>query len=99
MRDSGPGYETDEGDSRSFIMGSAERALRVDDRQFDRLVFVEKDAARHRQLCELCDRHLGQSQHAHWRGGGDSWRTLYSPSSQQSLFGDETIERERGVEG
>ena len=23
MRDSGPGYETDEGDSRSFIMGSA----------------------------------------------------------------------------
>ena len=57
MRDSGPGYETDEGDSRSFIIGSAERALRVDDRQFDRLVFVEKDAARHRQLCELCDRH------------------------------------------
>ncbi len=178
MRDSGPGYETDEGDSRSFIMGSAERALRVDDRQFDRLVFVEKDAARHRQLCELCDRYpdrntqplrddantflsnLGQSQYGNWRGvlfvdpfgtqlawstvervarlerldmwllfpvgaigrmlprsrnpdeveakwvdrlntvfGGDSWRTLYSPSSQQSLFGDETIERERGVEG
>ena len=31
--------------------------------------------------------------------GGDHWRTLYSPSSQQSLFGDEMIERERGVEG
>ncbi|MDE2795218.1 MAG: three-Cys-motif partner protein TcmP [Gemmatimonadota bacterium] len=57
IRDSGPGYETDENDSRSLILGSAGRALRVNDRAFDRLVFVEKDDARYRQLRELCDRH------------------------------------------
>lgn len=178
MRESGPGYETDEGDSRSFIMGSAERALQVKNRRFDRLVFVEKDAARYQQLRELCDQHpdrntqplradantflrdLDQYEYGNWRGvlfvdpfgtqlawetvervaqperldmwllcpvgaigrmlprsrnpdevepkwvdrlnavyGGDSWRTLYSPSSQQSLFGDKAIEREGGVEG
>ena len=178
MRDSGPGYETDEGDSRSFIMGSAERALRVNDRQFDRLVFVEKDASRYRQLRELCDRHpsrntqpllgdantflgdLKRSEYGNWRGvlfvdpfgtqlawetvervaqlerldmwllfpvgaigrmlprsrnpdevepkwadrlntvfGGNYWRRLYSLSPQQSLFGDEIMERKRGVQG
>ena len=60
MRDSGPGYETDESDSREFIMGSAERALQVTDRPFDRLVFVERDAGRYRQLRRLCDEHRGR---------------------------------------
>jgi len=178
MRDSGPGYETDEGDSRSFIMGSAERALRVNDRQFDRLVFVEKDVARYRRLRELCDRHpnrntqplrgdantflrdLRKSEYGNWRGvlfvdpfgtqlawetvervaqlerldmwllfpvgavgrmlplsghpeevepkwvdrlnivfGGDHWRKLYSLSPQPNFFGDEVMERKRGVQG
>ena len=57
MRDSGPGYETDESDSRSLILGSAGRALRVNDRAFDRLVFVERDPGRYRQLNQLCDLH------------------------------------------
>lgn len=175
IRESGPGYETDESDSRSFILGSAERALRVKDRPFDRLVFVEKDPSRYEQLRELCDHHggrtnalrddantflreLGQSEYGNWRGvlfvdpfgtqlawntvervaqlerldtwilfpvgaigrmlprfrnpdevqtqwvdrlnavfGGDDWRSLYSPSSQQSLFGHESVERNPGV--
>ncbi len=177
IRESGPGYETDENDSRSFILGSAERALRVKDRPFDRLVFVEKDASRYEQLRALCDQHgdrtsplrddantflrgIGQSEFGNWRGvlfvdpfgtqlawktlervaqlerldtwilfpvgaigrmlprfrnpdevqtqwvdrlntvfGGDHWRSLYSPSSQQSLFGDEIVERTPGVQG
>ena len=178
MRDSGPGYETDESDSREFIMGSAERALQVTDRPFDRLVFVEKDAGRYSQLRQLCDRHgnrmtdprqddantflcsLRPSEYGNWRGvlfvdpfgtqlawetvervaqlerldmwllfpvgaigrmlplsrnpdevrakwaerlntvfGSDSWSNLYSPSSQQSLFGEELMEREGGVKG
>ena len=48
--DSGNGSHTDERDSRAFIVGSAARAIRVDDRPFDRLVFVEKDRQRFRQL-------------------------------------------------
>ena len=178
MRESGPGYETDEHDGWRFIAGSAERALRVSDRQFDRLVFVEKDPGRYEQLRELCDHHrdrnthplrddanaflcsLGQREYRNWRGvlfvdpfgaqlawstvqrvaqlerldmwllfpvgaigrmlprssnpdevqpkwverlntvfGGDHWRELYSPAPQQSLFGDEMIERAPGVDG
>ena len=55
--DSGNGSHTDERDSRAFIVGSAARAIRVDDRPFDRLVFVEKDRQRFRQLKRLCDQH------------------------------------------
>ena len=56
-RDSGNGSRTDERDSRAFILGSAARAIRVDDRPFDRLVFVEKDRQKFQQLTRLCDQH------------------------------------------
>ena len=44
-------------DRGDFIMGSVERALRVEDRAFDRLVFVEKDRVRFRHLENLCRDH------------------------------------------
>lgn len=52
---------TDERDSRSFIEGSAGRALRVGDRSFDRLVFVEKDPGRCAALRRLRDRHADRT--------------------------------------
>ena len=168
----------DERDSRSFIEGSAGRALRVGDRSFDRLVFVERDSTRCCELRRLRDHHasrdieiiendanvfitnLDRLKYGNWRGvlfvdpfgtqlkwatvehiaglrrldmwllfpvgaigrmlplsrnpedvdpswvrrldivfGGDGWRQLYSPSPQQSLFGEEIMERTPGVEG
>ena len=174
-------------DSDSFVTGSTERALRVVDRPFDQLVFVEKQADSFDKLVELKSRHPdrlidveqddantflagltrrsflnGPVTHGYvdWRGvlfvdpfgtelewatvqhiagvqrldmwllfpvgaigrmlplsrnpddvepkwvdrlstvfGGDHWRKLYSLSPQQSLFGDEVIEREKGVQG
>ena len=56
-RDFGSDSHTDEQDSRAFILGSAARAIRVDGRPFDRLIFVEKDRQRFRQLKRLCDQH------------------------------------------
>ena len=50
----------DERDSMAFVMGSAERAAKVDDRTFDRLVFVEKDPKRCSELRRLSDQHLGR---------------------------------------
>ena len=44
-------------DRGDFIVGSVERALRVEDRAFDRLVFVEKDPVRCEHLRELRRRH------------------------------------------
>ena len=37
-------------DAKEFIEGSAARALRIDDKRFDRLIFVEKDADRYAKL-------------------------------------------------
>ena len=47
---SGSDAEADALETRAFIMGSAERALLVEDRPFDRLVFVEADPERSRSL-------------------------------------------------
>lgn len=45
--------EADARETRAFIMGSAERALLVEDRRFDRLVFVEADSERSASLERL----------------------------------------------
>ncbi len=55
--DSGSGHETDREDRERLIAGSAERALRVTDRPFDRLVFVENDPERYEDLCGLREHH------------------------------------------
>ena len=174
-------------DSDSFVTGSTERALRVLDRPFDQLVFVEKQTDSYDKLVELKARHpdrlidveqddantflAGLTQHSFlngpatqayvdWRGvlfvdpfgtelewatvqhiagvrrldmwllfpvgaigrmlplsghpeevepkwvdrlntvfGGEHWRKLYSLSPQEELFGDQIMERERGVQG
>lgn len=45
-------------DARSFIEGSAARALRIEDKPFDRLIFVENDDSRYRQLATLRQNNL-----------------------------------------
>ena len=40
-------------DAREFIEGSARRAIRITDKPFDRLIFVEKDARRYARLQSL----------------------------------------------
>ena len=162
-------YGVSEFDSDSFVKGSTERALRVLDRPFDQLVFVEKQADSYEDdantfLAGLTKHSFlnGPATQAYvdWRGvlfvdpfgtelewatvehiagvrrldmwllfpvgaigrmlplsghpdevepkwvdrlnivfGGDHWRKLYSLSRQQELFGDEVMERERGVQG
>ena len=52
------GADTEDGSD--FIMGSAERALTVDDRPFDLLVFVEKERERCARLEELRGRYPGR---------------------------------------
>jgi len=166
-------------DSKSLVMGSAARALRVRERRFDHLLFVESDPDRCAQLRLLKSEHPSRSvqiveadanEHlsglrqdeygATWRGvlfldpfgtqvdwrtiehiarlerldtwllfpvgavgrmlprfrdpsdvsgswadtltrvyGDESWRRLYSESSQTNLFGLSEQEREKGVEG
>lgn len=51
------GTEPDAADWETFIAGSAERALRVRSRRFDRLVFVEADPQRSERLARLRQRH------------------------------------------
>ena len=46
-------YGVSDFDTDSFVKGSTERALRVRDRPFDQLVFVEKQTGRYNQLMEL----------------------------------------------
>ena len=49
----GTGYvslRNDDEDAKSFIEGSAMRALRIEDKAFDRLIFVENDDDRYQQL-------------------------------------------------
>lgn len=58
IRQDGSGHaEVDERDARALIAGSAKRALRVDEPPFDRLVFVEADPRRAKQLESLRRRH------------------------------------------
>lgn len=52
----GTGYvnlRNEDDDARSFISGSAVRALEIEDKLFDRLIFVEKDSNRYTQLAAL----------------------------------------------
>ena len=166
----------DEG-AEEFIEGSAARALNVDDKPFDRLVFVEKDADRYESLEDLRNGTTGRDIRTEnadandflsnlredwrsWRGvlfldpfatevewptiekiagfnaldtwilfpvsaitrmmprsktpddisigwaeslnrifGDESWRNLYSLSSQLSMFGDQIQQRDPGAEG
>ena len=50
--------ETD--DAKSLIMGSAARAIKVDNKHFDKLIFVEKDPRRCSELRHLRERHDGR---------------------------------------
>lgn len=47
-------------DAKMLIEGSASRAIKIDDKPFDRLIFVEKDHDRYRQLRNLCQRSSGR---------------------------------------
>ena len=40
-------------DAREFIEGSARRAIKIEDKQFDRLIFVENDSERYGKLLQL----------------------------------------------
>ena len=51
----------DDKDGVGFLSGSSERALRTENRQFDRLVFVEKDPERCRELGLLRKKHPGRN--------------------------------------
>lgn len=164
-------------DMKSFIEGSAVRALSVEDKPFDRLIFVESNEQRYRELENLRGQSPGRDvmtvnvdantflenlteDWVSWRGvlfldpfatevkwstieriasfnaldtwllfpvsaiarmlprtrqpediseiwasklteifGNSSWKELYSPSIQMSLFGEERAERDPGVEG
>ena len=46
-----------DGETRSFLEGSAARAIGIRDKQFDKLVFVEKDASRCDELRNLAEDH------------------------------------------
>ena len=47
-------------DARDFIEGSARRALKIADKPFDRLIFVEKDPQRYARLVSLREEHLNR---------------------------------------
>lgn len=47
-------------DAKMLIEGSASRALKINDKPFDRLIFVEKDHDRYRQLRNLCQKNSGR---------------------------------------
>ena len=41
----------------SFVSGSAERAIEIDNKPFDKLIFVEQDAERYAELANLQEKH------------------------------------------
>ncbi len=47
-------------DAREFYEGSAARAIKIEDKPFDRLTFVEKDTERYQKLEELRKDNLGR---------------------------------------
>lgn len=56
----GKGYvelDHNDQDTKSFIHGSATRAIRIDNRPFDKLIFVEKQQARCDELKKLREKH------------------------------------------
>ena len=77
-----PHDEVLEADRRRFIAGSAERALRVTDRSFDHLVFVEKDSECCVQLRTLVDDHEDRIIEVHEADANDHLRTI-----RQDTFG------------
>ena len=52
--------QSDDDDARKFVRGSAERASRIENKSFDRLIFVEKDPDRCVQLEKMCEMHPGR---------------------------------------
>lgn len=51
-----PGHD-DDTEAQDFVRGSAERAIRIDKKPFDKLIFVEKDRERCKDLQFLRDSH------------------------------------------
>ena len=47
----------DKGDTIGFLRGSTERAIRIQDKPFDELIFIEKDAKRCAELAKLRHRY------------------------------------------
>ena len=54
------GLRHEDEDARAFIEGSARRAVRITDKPFDRLIFVEKDAQRYAKLQSLREENPGR---------------------------------------
>ena len=59
MRSAGTGQieRQEDGETIGFLHGSTERALRVRDRQFDELIFIERDPGRCAELEKLRQTH------------------------------------------
>ena len=53
-------WDSDDDDLRGFVSGSAERAIKIDNRPFDKLIFVEKEQERCDELESLKKEHLGR---------------------------------------
>ena len=66
----------DDDDGVQFLSGSVTRALKIEDRPFDRLVFVEKNPARYRELERLRKRHPRREIRVENRDANDYLRTL-----------------------
>ena len=47
----------DQGEIRHFVSGSAERAIKIGNKPFDKLIFVEQDAERCAELANLKEKH------------------------------------------
>ena len=47
----------DQSEIRQFVSGSAERAIEIDNKSFDKLIFVEQDAERYAELANLKEKH------------------------------------------
>lgn len=170
------GLNQEYADFGSFVDGSAARAIGIDDKPFDRLIFIEKDTRRYLELDELRSSHPNREIQVvnfdagyflqrfsvdwqEWRGvlfldpfatevkwetiervesfqaldtwilfpvsavarmlplsrrpddiseawalrlseifGDNSWQELYSQPSQGNLFGDQGVQRDRGVD-
>ena len=52
--------DLDDDDLRGFVSGSAERAIKIADKSFDRLIFIEKNGNRCADLDKLRSTHLGR---------------------------------------
>ncbi len=75
----GTGYvslRNDDEDAKSFIEGSAARALRIEDKPFDRLVFVENDDNRYGQLATLRQNNLDRDIRLHNTDANEFLRNL-----------------------